>query len=85
MIFAFTGGFFCGIAYLIIYDEIRHSRAAYRRAQAARVSRPVAVSDRGWRDAAGTVALMDQVDAMIERMDEEELDEVIDEMQKRGW
>jgi len=28
---------------------------------------------------------MDQVDAMIERMDEDELDEVINEMQKRGW
>lgn len=31
------------------------------------------------------VHCMDQVDAMIERLDQAEIDEVIEEMQVRGW
>ncbi len=60
------------------------NREAKRKAQSKveqRVSLPVA----GKRDTSSAVALMDQVDAMIARLDEAELDADIDEMQMRGW
>ncbi len=62
----------------------RLNRETKRQVQAQveqRVSEPVPIK----RDTSSAVALMDQVDMLIKRMDEAELDADIDEMQMRGW
>ncbi len=59
------------------------NREAKRQAQSKveqRVSEPEPVK----RDTSSAVALLDQVDMLIKRMDEQELDEIIDEFQRRG-
>ncbi len=55
------------------------NREAVRKVE-QRASEPMPVK----RDTSSAVALMDQVDMLIKRMDEAELDEIIDEFQRRG-
>ncbi len=72
------------VAAWVFVSMWRLNRETKRQTQAnveQRVSEPVAAK----RDTSSAVALMDQVDMLIKRMDEQELDADIDEMQMRGW
>lgn len=88
MIIACIFSFVFGMFAVIGYDEWHHWRRAKRAAQAElerRMSEPVPQPGTMARPNYRAVALLDQVDAMIHRMDEQEMDELIDEMQMRGW
>lgn len=89
MIIACLFSYVCGLFTVIAYDEWHHWRAAKRAAQQAELERrmnavapqPGTMARPNYR----AVVLLDQVDAMIHRLDEQEMDEIIEEMQRRGW
>lgn len=68
--------------------EYLHLRQMRRDAQARveqRVSEPAPQPGTMQRPNYRAVALLDQVDALIHRMDEQEMEDVMEEMQRRGW
>jgi hypothetical protein len=81
--------FVCGMFTVIGYDEWRHWRRAKLAAQQAELERRM--NEKAPQP--GTMArpnysaihVLDQVDRMIKRMDDAEMDEIIEEMQMRGW
>jgi hypothetical protein len=81
--------FICGMFTVIGYDELRHWRRAKLAAQQAELERHMDAH----APQPGTMArpnysavhCLDQVDAMIKRMDDAEMDDIIEEMQMRGW